>query len=83
MFDDLGTGSEAVAGASPPQQLADTMHGAWVAFATRGDPGWARYDLTRPAAMRFDTTSEVVHDPLDRPPRSAPERGRCMTTFSA
>jgi len=66
VFDDLGTGSEALAGGSPPQQLADTMHAAWIAFATRGDPGWPRYDLTQRTTMRFDTTSEVVHDPLAR-----------------
>ena len=50
-------------GPAPPQQLADTMHAAWVAFATGGDPGWPRYDLGRRATMRFDTTSEVVDDP--------------------
>jgi para-nitrobenzyl esterase len=43
--------------------LADRMHRAWVAFATTGNPGWPRYDLTRRATMRFDTRSEVVNDP--------------------
>jgi len=50
-------------GTDPPQQLADTMHAAWVAFATDGDPGWPKYDLSRRATMRFDITSEVVDDP--------------------
>jgi para-nitrobenzyl esterase len=50
-------------GTAPPQQLADTMHAAWVAFATSGDCGWPRYDLTLRATMRFDTISEVVNDP--------------------
>ncbi len=50
-------------GTNPPQQLADTMHAAWVAFATSGDPGWPQYDLDHRATMRFDTTSEVVNDP--------------------
>jgi para-nitrobenzyl esterase len=50
-------------GPDPPQQLADTMHAAWVAFATGGDPGWPRYDLSRRPTMRFNTTSEVVDDP--------------------
>jgi carboxylesterase type B len=50
-------------GTDPPQQLADTMHAAWVAFATSGDCGWPKYDLSRRATMRFDTTSEVVNDP--------------------
>jgi len=50
-------------GEDPPQQLADTMHAAWVSFATNGDPGWPRYDLGRRATMRFDTASQVVDDP--------------------
>lgn len=50
-------------GENPPQALADTMHAAWVSFATKGDPGWPGYDLGRRATMRFDTTSEVVDDP--------------------
>ena len=50
-------------GADPPQQLADTMHAAWVSFATTGDPGWPRYDLGRRATMRFDVPSAVVDDP--------------------
>jgi para-nitrobenzyl esterase len=52
-----------VLGTNPPQRLADTMHAAWVAFATNGDCGWPKYDLSRRATMRFDTTSEVVNDP--------------------
>ena len=63
VFDTLGNGTEPLWGTDPPQQLADTMHAAWVAFATRGDPGWPKYDLKRRATMRFDTTSEVVDDP--------------------
>jgi carboxylesterase type B len=50
-------------GADPPQELADTMHAAWVSFATNGDPGWPNYDLRRRATMRFNTTSQVVDDP--------------------
>jgi para-nitrobenzyl esterase len=34
-------------GDDPPQELARTMHAAWVSFATSGDPGWPQYDLTR------------------------------------
>jgi para-nitrobenzyl esterase len=63
VFDTLGNGTETLMGADPPQQLADTMHAAWVAFATDGDPGWPRYDLSRRATMRFATTSAVVDDP--------------------
>jgi para-nitrobenzyl esterase len=63
VFDTLGNGTEPLLGPDPPQQLADTMHAAWVAFATNGDCGWPQYDLSRRATMRFDTTSEVVDDP--------------------
>lgn len=63
VFDTLGNGTELLWGANPPQQLADTMHAAWVAFATNGNCGWPRYDLNRRATMRFDTTSVVVSDP--------------------
>lgn len=50
-------------GADPPQQLADTVHAAWISFAASGDPGWPRYEPDRRATMRFDTTSRVVEDP--------------------
>ena len=50
-------------GEDPPQELADTMHAAWVAFATNGDPGWPKYDVARRATMRFNTPSQVVDDP--------------------
>jgi carboxylesterase 2/para-nitrobenzyl esterase len=63
VFDTLGNGTELLWGTDPPQQLADTTHAAWVAFATSGDCGWPKYDLSRRATMRFDTTSEVVDDP--------------------
>jgi carboxylesterase type B len=63
VFDTLGCGPQAMVGAEPPQQLADTMHAAWIAFATTGDCGWPKYDLSRRATMRFDTISEVVEDP--------------------
>ena len=63
VFDTLANRSEQMLGANPPQQLADTMHAAWVAFARKGDPGWPKYELRRRATMRFDTTSEVVEDP--------------------
>jgi carboxylesterase type B len=64
VFDTLGCETEPLLGPNPPRQLASAMHDAWVAFATSGDPGWPRYDLDRRATMRFDTTSQVVDDPL-------------------
>jgi para-nitrobenzyl esterase len=63
VFDTLGDGTEPLLGPDPPQQLADTMHTAWVAFATTGRCGWPKYDLRRRATMRFDSPSEVVEDP--------------------
>jgi carboxylesterase type B len=63
VFDTLGNGTEPFWGTSPPQQLADTMHAAWAAFATNGDCGWPKYDLSRRPTMRFDTASKVVDDP--------------------
>jgi len=63
VFDTLGSGTEGFWGAAAPQELADTMHAAWVGFATRGDCPWPRYDLSRRATMRFDVTSAVVDDP--------------------
>ena len=46
------------------QPLADAMHAAWISFARTGDPGWAAYDTTRRATQRFDTTLEVLDDPM-------------------
>jgi para-nitrobenzyl esterase len=55
-------------GASPPQELADTVHGAWVEFAATGDPGgglltWPRYDTSRRPVMRLDVPCRLVEDP--------------------
>jgi para-nitrobenzyl esterase len=63
VFDTLGQGTEPMLGPSPPQRLADGMHAAWVAFATRGATGWPKYDLGQRATMRFDVPSEAVLDP--------------------
>jgi carboxylesterase type B len=63
VFDTLGNETELLWGTDAPRQLADTMHAAWAAFATNGDCGWPKYDLSRRTTMRFDTTSEVVDDP--------------------
>lgn len=50
VFDNLHEPSYApMIGERPPQEVADAMHGAWVAFATTGDPGWAPYE---PAGSR-------------------------------
>jgi para-nitrobenzyl esterase len=64
VFDTLPGGSDPLLGNHPPQELADAMHAAWIAFATDGNPGWSNYDLAHRPTMRFDTSSEVVDDPL-------------------
>jgi len=63
VFDTLGEGTEPLLGADPPQQLADEMHSAWVAFARTGDCGWPKYDHGRRATMRFGGCSRIVDDP--------------------
>ncbi|HEY0602939.1 MAG TPA: carboxylesterase/lipase family protein [Herpetosiphonaceae bacterium] len=56
-------------GAPGPQQLADPMHRAWIAFARTGNPGiaelpeWPQYDLDTRATMIFNSESRVEHDP--------------------
>lgn len=66
MWDALETpGLSQLTGDGPERQaLADAMHAAWIAFARTGDPGWPRYDLDRRATQRFDTTLEVLDDPM-------------------
>ncbi len=66
VFDTLGRQTEALHGSNPPQSLADAMHGAWVAFAKTGDPGWTPFDLRQRATMRFNATSQIVKDPMAR-----------------
>lgn len=53
---------EPFAGTAPPQHLADTMHAAWVAFVTGGDPGWPAYGTDR-TVMRFADAGGAVTDP--------------------
>ncbi|MFE6968528.1 carboxylesterase/lipase family protein [Isoptericola sp. NPDC057653] len=44
-FDCLdGPATEPLAGPHPPQELADAVHAAAVAFVVDGDPGWPRHD---------------------------------------
>jgi para-nitrobenzyl esterase len=57
-------GVSAVLGDSPPQPLADAMHGAWVRFITDGEPGWPAYEPDHRTTMIFDTDSGVQDDPV-------------------
>jgi carboxylesterase type B len=66
VFDTLGHETESLWGAQPPQELADRMHAAWVAFAKSGQPGWHEYELEHRHTMHFDLASMVVSDPGSR-----------------
>ena len=58
-------GLSMLTGTGPERQpLADAMHAAWIRFARTGDPGWPAYDVDRRATQRFDTTLEVLDDPM-------------------
>ncbi|MFI1766594.1 carboxylesterase/lipase family protein [Streptomyces sp. NPDC020800] len=64
VFDNLADPAFApLLGDTPPQVLADRMHGAWVSFATTGDPGWPAHDERHRAVRRFATAPGTVHDP--------------------
>lgn len=62
VFDTLAEGAP-MAGAGAPQELADVMHRAWVAFGRDGDAGWTRWTPEQPAVMVFDVASQVVEGP--------------------
>ena len=51
-----------IAGANPPQKVADEMHRAWVDFVRDGSPGWVQYGSDR-SVMMFGEQSGVVDDP--------------------
>jgi para-nitrobenzyl esterase len=53
VFDTLSTATSPLFGPEPPQELADRMHAAWVAFGTTGSPGWSQYDATARPVQRF------------------------------
>ena len=62
-FDCLdGPAMEPLAGPNPPQELADEVHGAAVAFITAGDPGWTRHEGDAGVVRVYD-----------RPTRDVPE----------
>jgi para-nitrobenzyl esterase len=68
VFDTLDDpGAAGLVGPAAPRALAATMHRAWVAFATTGDPGWPAYSPPRRTVARFgagaDPGVEVRDDP--------------------
>jgi len=63
VFDNLtNPGFSNMLGNEPPQQLADTVHKAWVGFATDGNPGWDIYTSDKRVSMRFNVVSEITID---------------------
>ncbi|MGV0850831.1 carboxylesterase/lipase family protein [Mycolicibacterium phlei] len=52
-----------ITGPTPPQRLADDMHGTWVQFATTGRVDWPRYEPRHRSTRRFDVASAVESDP--------------------
>ncbi|MDL4772009.1 carboxylesterase/lipase family protein [Actinomadura xylanilytica] len=64
VFDNLGAGTGGLTGPNPPQELADTMHRAWIDFAVHGDPGWERFGSDTRMVKIFDAAGDpVVGDP--------------------
>ncbi|WP_345761438.1 carboxylesterase/lipase family protein [Diaminobutyricibacter sp. McL0608] len=60
-FDSLAADRvDVIAGSAPPQELADTVHGAAVQFIATGDPGWTAFDDADESARVFDLPSEDV-----------------------
>ncbi|WP_329115759.1 carboxylesterase/lipase family protein [Streptomyces sp. NBC_01465] len=70
VFDNLADpGYAAMIGDRAPQALADAVHGAWVAFATTGDPGWEPYDTATRTTMVFGDGAVLAAPESD--PRAA------------
>ena len=63
VFDNLTNPDWAgMTGGTAPQKLADEVHGAWIAFARTGNPGWERYAEPSRVARRFGIASETTSD---------------------
>jgi para-nitrobenzyl esterase len=59
-------GAKEFAGSGPEAEaLAREMHGAWIAFAAAGEPGWDRYAESRRATRVFGPGGGLVADPVD------------------
>jgi len=53
---------DAIAGAHPPQPLADDVHGGAVAFVANGEPGWHRFTDAAGTARVYDTPTRTAAD---------------------
>jgi len=70
VFDNLDQpGVSMFTGEGAPEELADAMHRAWLAFAHTGDPNhggipsWPAYGAESRSTMHFDVGCTVQHDP--------------------
>jgi para-nitrobenzyl esterase len=69
VFDNLDDPVSRAFTGKAPQSVADSVHGAWVAFATTGQPGhaglpeWPRYDTASRSTMLFGDVCKTVQDP--------------------
>jgi para-nitrobenzyl esterase len=48
------TGLRGLVGPSPPQELADRVHGLWVSFARGGELPWPAYETSQRAAYQLE-----------------------------
>lgn len=70
MFNNVGCARVFVGQGSEPQQLADRMQAAWIAFARNGNPNcrelpeWPAYETQTRATMMFNTACRVENDPM-------------------
>lgn len=64
VFDTLAalTGPQGLAGSTPPQALADRIHGLWVQFASGGEPPWPEFDATSPMVYGL-SNGEAMPEP--------------------
>lgn len=56
--------AERYLGAAAPADLVEAMHGSWVNFVTRGEPGFDAYDKQDRRVQVWDEPSSVVDDGL-------------------
>jgi para-nitrobenzyl esterase len=69
VFDNVEQARSLVGGGATPQELAQTMSAAWVAFAKTGNPNvaqlpdWPRYEPERRSTMLIGEESRVAYDP--------------------
>jgi para-nitrobenzyl esterase len=69
VFDNVEVSRPLLGPGPAPQELADQMSAAWLAFAKTGNPNnpaipnWPPYNVAERATMMFDVSSKVVSDP--------------------